>query len=73
MPIAYIAARIRRTMSDRRSAGSLPSASASRSGVVNGCSPQIEVSICAPDSWSSPASANSQLGVAPQSDITQPG
>jgi hypothetical protein len=73
IPTAYIERRIRRTISDRRSRGSRPSASAARSRSVNASPPHIATSIWAPDSWSSPASAYSQLAVAPQSDITQPG
>ena len=73
IPIAYIERRMRRTISDRRSAGSSPSAWAWRNFSPNGSSPQNSTSIWAPEAWSSPSSANSQLGVAPQSDITQPG
>ena len=63
MPTAYIERRMRRTISDRRSCGQLARPrSAARSGSVNDSASHIITSICAPDSWSSPASANSQLG-----------
>jgi hypothetical protein len=64
--------RMRRAISDRRALGNSPSVYALRSGSVNGWDPHRMVSSWTPDSWSRPASANSQLGVAPQSDITQP-
>ena len=57
MPIAYIERRMRRTISERRSLGSSPSANAVRSGSVKDSASHIITSICAPDSWSSPASA----------------
>ena len=57
MPTAYIERRMRRTISERRSLGSSPSANAARSGSVKDSASHIITSICAPDSWSSPASA----------------
>jgi hypothetical protein len=58
-------------MSDSRSFGSLPSAYAFLSGAVKDSCLQSFMSLCTPESWSSPFSAKSQLAVAPQSDITQ--
>jgi hypothetical protein len=66
---------VSRTISDsRRSFGSLPlpSAYAYLSGAVEDSCLQSFMSLCTPESWSSPFSAKSQLAVAPQSDITQP-
>ena len=72
-PTANIERRIRRTMSESRAGGNLPSAWAALSRSVKASAPQKKTSTCTPDSWSKPLAANSQLGVAPQSDITQPG
>jgi hypothetical protein len=70
MPMAYIERRMRRTMWDSRSFDSFPSACAFLSGTVKDSCSQSFMSLCTPESWSSPFSAKSQLAVAPQSDIT---
>jgi hypothetical protein len=56
-PTANTERRMRRTMSERRSFGSLPSAKAARSRSVNASEPHCMTSICMPDSWSRPLSA----------------